>query len=152
MVESPHGEALFALRKRLGAVEPGCPAGAHIGVELPVEQWRHILSVLSRDQQRVPRIYHVFQENEKTSLSETSTPSPWIMTADRMPPHGEDVLFLTRHGSWFGWRRQEKGDWLHHFDDETICPDADVLCWMPIPAIPEKLKVTHEQLRSISER
>lgn len=74
---------------------------------------------------------------------------PWIMTADRLPPHGENVLFLTHAGSWLGWLDADNGDgkqWRDHFEDELICTTLDVLCWMPVPKQPEKFTVKKEQL------
>lgn len=61
----------------------------------------------------------------------------WIKVSDRMPPHGENVLFLTKETyRWYGWRDQAIGQWLDHFDDGVICFDADVTSWRPYPAVP----------------
>lgn len=80
----------------------------------------------------------------KSAASATS-PSNWVPVSERLPDHGDNVLFITGRTPdfmWYGWRdaEGEVEQWRDHFDDDVICKGEDVAYWMPAPPTPSRAK------------
>jgi hypothetical protein len=113
-----------------------------------MSQFVYLLNAMERAAQAEFPAEHGYSDKRRAVLeyvAKLEAPRPevqtWVPVEERLPAHGDDVLFVTSRNPgfmWYGWHDSEGNAWRDHFDDDVICEDGKVTHWMPAPIGPRE--------------